>query len=654
MAAPKRSKLVRIFVRNIGCIGNNGLSIDLDNVVCLVGRNNVGKSTILRAYELARGTITFDSGKDRHQGAEENQPSEIRLEVHIPEGIGNVDAKWKQDIDGLQIVKSRWLWASPNFQKVRTTWDPVGGQEGAGEWAEDGKAGGADPVFTSRLPRPIRIGSLQDTDKTEDVLLTLALDPMTKRLEQMRTNPESELAKAIASVTDEVNGLTKVHEEHFNSIAGRVSTGFKGVFPQLDVRLKVGAAPLVPKIGDLVKSGSGLRVLDGAAETALAQQGTGARRALFWAMLQVHHELSRDNEIRAEYRKTLDKDVADLQKKLPKAKEADKAAAEAALTQAKAQLAAHDGGAAIPDSPEDPSLPGYLLLIDEPENALHPMASRAAQRHLYKLAESPDWQVIMTTHSPYFINPFEDHTTIVRLERSDDAEGTPVSPRTYRSDLIDFDGDDKERLKALQNIDSSFSEVFFGSYPVLVEGDTEHAAFMASILERQHDLVNKLTIVRARGKAILTPLIKVLSHFRIDFSIVHDCDPPFNKNGDGNGMWTENGKIRDAIITARANGITVRHRISVPDFERLLGGSEESKDKPLNTYLNVSKDDDLAAIVQDLLQALFASADHDPFGGMAAPAGYMDWLKVTVSNWAQANGEQNNQRYSGKKSESAQ
>lgn len=27
----------------------------------------------------------------------------------------------------------------------------------------------------------------------------------------------------------------------------------------------------------------------------------------------------------------------------------------------------HDAGAPLPDRPDDPSLPGYLLLIDEPE-----------------------------------------------------------------------------------------------------------------------------------------------------------------------------------------------------------------------------------------------------------------------------------------------
>ena len=140
MAVMNRSKLVRITVRNIGCIGNDGVEIELDNVVCLVGKNNAGKSTILRAYELAKGSATFDVTKDRCQYAPENQPSEVLLEVHIPEGIGNVDSKWKTEKDGLLIVKSRWQWSNPYLGKVRTTWDPTGGSENLGAWADDSKA----------------------------------------------------------------------------------------------------------------------------------------------------------------------------------------------------------------------------------------------------------------------------------------------------------------------------------------------------------------------------------------------------------------------------------------------------------------------------------------------------------------------------------
>lgn len=648
MAEGNRSKLVRITVRNIGCIGNEGVEIELDNVVCLVGKNNAGKSTILRAYELAKGSAAFDVAKDRCLYAPEDQPSEVLLEVHIPEGIGNVDAKWKIEKDGLLIVKSRWQWASPSYQKVRTTWDPMGGPDGEGAWAEEGKAGGADPVFNSRLPRPLRIGSLDDAAKTEEMLLALALGPLLASLEKERVNPESALSKAISSVSDHLDDLSGAHEEHFNTIAGRIATGFRGVFPRLDVKLKIGAAPLVPKLGELIKGGSSLKVQDGAAETALIQQGTGARRALFWSMLQVHNELSRDKEVRQDYRKRLEKDIGEAEKKLVKAKEADKPTLEKAIAALKAQLESHDGGAPIPDSPDDPAFPGYLLLIDEPENALHPMAARAAQRHLYELAESPDWQVIMTTHSPHFVNPFEDHTTIVRLERAGDSEVAPVAPKTYRSDLIEFEGDDKERLQALQHIDPSFSEVFFGSYPVLVEGDTEHAAFMSSILERQHGLMDRVTVIRARGKAILVPLVRVMTHFKINFGIVHDTDSPFNKKGHKNGMWTENEKIRNAVLNARAAGLATRHRISVPDFERFLGGEEESKDKPLNTYLVVSKDDALAQRVQDLMTALLVSAQHEPFpDGALGEGGYLSWLNTVVQAWAKESGVSDDVRFKG-------
>lgn len=652
MAAANRSKLVRMTIRNIGCIGEEGLEIELDNIVCLVGKNNSGKSTVLRAYELAKGSVQFVSSRDRYQHAKDEQPSEIFLEVHIPEGIGNVDAKWKTEKDGLSIVKSRWQWSYPDYLTVRSTWDPNGGENGTGGWAADGKAGGADPVFSSRLPRPLRIGSLDDAEKTEEMLLTLALTPLIANLEKQRKDAKSDLAKAIAGVTGQIDILSEAHKTHFNQIASKVGTEFKGVFPNLDVHLDVAASPLVPKIEDLVKKGSGLRIKDGKANTSLNQQGTGARRALFWAMLQVHNELSRDKELRDEYRKKLAKELADQEKNKTKAKVKPEQLVEIEKTIAEiqAQLASHDAGAPIPESPDDPALPGYLLLIDEPENALHPMAARAAQRHLYKLAESPDWQVMMTTHSPYFINPFEDHTTIVRLERATDENDVPIEPKTYRSDLVAFEGDDKRRLQSLQHIDPSFAEIFFGSYPVLVEGDTEHAAFLAAIIEKQHELMERVTVIRARGKAILVPIISVMKHFRIDFSIVHDADSPFNKNGDKNGMWTENVKIRDAIMLARKDGITIRHRVSIPDFERYLGGDEESKDKPLNAYLKITDNEELGKMVQKLLKDLLSSDQHEPFAKTVLAPGvdYLNVLGTEVMKWAVANKQDNEIRFKGK------
>lgn len=646
-----RSKLVRMTVRNIGCIGAEGVEIALDKVVCLVGKNNAGKSTILRAYEFAKGTLSLDTSRDRYQHAKEEEPCEVILDVHIPDGIGNINSDWKIDADGLRIVRSRWQWAAPSFEKVRTTWNPKGGQDGAGDWDPDKNAAGLDNVFSARLPRPLRIGSLDDAAKTEEMLLTLALTPLLSSLEIARLNAESALSKAIASVTGSIDELSANHEQDFNKIAEQVTKGFQSVFPSMGVHLNIGAAPFVPKVDDIVKRGSGLKITDGKATTSLSQQGTGARRALFWAMLQVHNELSRAREIREEFRKQLEKRLAEEKKKKPKKETIENMAEyQAAVDAAIALLAAHNAGGPIPDSPDDPALPGYLLLIDEPENALHPMAARAAQRHLYQLGASPDWQVLMTTHSPYFINPFEDHTTIVRLERGG-ADDTLIAPKTYRSDHIHFDGTEKQRLQALQHIDPSFAEVFFGSYPILVEGDTEHAAFMASIIERHHELMDRVTIIRARGKAILLPLIKVMKHFRIGFGLIHDCDPPFKKDGSANGMWTENLKIRNAVLEARAAGLTIRHRVSMPDFERFLGGDEESKDKPLNAYSYIKGDDAVATQVRALMLGLIDGDEHEPFSGakLKVDADYLTVLRGEIDDWAARNDHSTNVRFCGVK-----
>lgn len=124
MTGANRSKLVRITVRNIGCIGNDGVEIELDDVVCLVGNNNAGKSTVLRAYELAKGSTAFDPTHDRCQYAPPDEPSEVLLEVHIPDGIGNDDAIWKTEKDGLLIVKSRWQWAGPSYQRFEAPGSP--------------------------------------------------------------------------------------------------------------------------------------------------------------------------------------------------------------------------------------------------------------------------------------------------------------------------------------------------------------------------------------------------------------------------------------------------------------------------------------------------------------------------------------------------
>ena len=116
-----RSKLLSITIKNLGCIGQEGLTVDLDNIICLVGSNNSGKSTVLRAYELAVGTQNFSRENDYCKKSTEN--TTIEISVHIPENVGNIAEKWKEKIGQYLVVKSKWEWDG-NGIKSRKTFDP--------------------------------------------------------------------------------------------------------------------------------------------------------------------------------------------------------------------------------------------------------------------------------------------------------------------------------------------------------------------------------------------------------------------------------------------------------------------------------------------------------------------------------------------------
>lgn len=377
------------------------------------------------------------------------------------------------------------------------------------------------------------------------------------------------------------------------------------------------------------------------------QQGTGSQRALFWSLLQVRSRLQAvknfksDNEKRI---KQFEKDIKKLEVERDKAtKEATKEAKQKAIVEKvqELQLAKDiEPEKAVDDKNSEVALPGYMLLIDEPEIALHPNGIRAASKYLYELANDDSWQVMLTTHSPLFINPFEDHTTIVRLSRND---GNPA-PSTYRSDEIEFTIDEIENLKLLNSFDQNLSEMFFGQYPLIVEGDTEYAAFdkvMRMEAEKYH-INYKPILIRARGKYTILPLIKMLSHFKVDFSVLHDSDYPKNKKGNANNVWSGNKDIYEEIKKARAAGMRVVHRISISTFEvahdkieldedgNYISGS--SKDKPWLMFQKVKENDkvkkSVEAVLDDLIDANCSQEPFDKDFSESLPEKFNEWVNV--------------------------
>lgn len=639
---PECSKLLRMKIKNIGCIGPEGLTIELDNILSIVGANNTGKSTVLRAYELVAGQEKFRPS-DFCTWSEEEYAS-IELSVHLPKGIENVAEEWKTPENDLLIVKCKWEWHRDGIGPARRkTWDPQ-----KNDYSETATASGLDEVFKSRLPKPFRIGTLEDPEQEHKKLLTLILQPIADKLKEQLKDDETELRQALKRITEIANIPVEEEQDNIDLIKNNLDLIHKEIFPDLKLIMKLGISPIEFNPLDALQRGSNLRFKEWDNEVDWDQQGTGSQRALFWAILQVRSKLTALKDAEGKRTKEIsekDKILKKIEKSIPTYKQektrATKREEAEKLKNEISELEKLKPEAMLSGENSELAMPGYMLLIDEPEVGLHPNAIRAASSYLYELAVDPSWQIILSTHSPLFVNPLHDHTTIVRLDRSNQ----DLSPKTYKAHSDIFDVDEKENMKMLNYFDQALAEMFFGHFPLLIEGDTEFAAFseIMNSLPDKYPLKTRPVLIRARGKYPLIPIIKMLTHFKVPFSIIHDSDHPLRSNGNVNAAWTANSVIYKEILKARGNDIRVIHRVSIPNMELAHGRLElddngniiesGSKEKPWKMLVNVKKEESIKDSISEVLdQLLNPDSTQEPFDG-----DFNERLSIKLREWAEKN-----------------
>jgi putative ATP-dependent endonuclease of OLD family len=257
----------------------------------------------------------------------------------------------------------------------------------------------------------------------------------------------------------------------------------------------------------------------------------------------------------------------------------------------------------------------HVLLLDEPELCLHPSAVRDACNVLYSLPQDGTWQVMVTTHSPAFIDLSRNNTSIVRVERAQN--GTVSGTTIFRPERARLSEDDKERLKLLNMYDPYVAEFFFGGRTIIVEGDTEYAAFREVIAELPEKFRN-VHVVRARGKYTIIALCKILNQFNCPYAVLHDADTQKVKSKDGtrgNSAWAANKQILNEISKAPVG--TVRLAASLHTFEVAMFGELVSGEKPFAAWLRVRQDAEAKQKVVALLEYLVGSSELCPDGVMS-------------------------------------
>ena len=564
ISADLGTKLRKLVIKNFGCIGSNPVSIDLDDVVVLVGRNNTGKSTILRAYEVLLGSsvpkLTIDDFPE--SVVDKNNLPEIELHTRITDNIPEnmPGARWIGERDGEKIVRERWTWDEPAKAATRQGFDVE-----KNEWSKQVPWGAAN-VANSRRPKPHRIEAFAPPDKqiAEVVkLLSTVLMNSIKDLPLVEENEDgdkipTDYGRLIEGLGTIQKNIVAQAQEKIDEAQGQMTELIQDVFQGYSVEFDAKPEEDLASCLNFFKPGAVLRMgpKDGHLSAA-EQQGSGARRTLMWAALRYAEE----------------------------------------------------------NSPKDTDR-SNLLLLDEPELCLHPNAVREACKVLYDLPVKGGWQVMVTTHSPAFIDLSRDNTTIVRVERDNDGniiKGTTV----YRPTEVKLSEDEKEELKLLNLCDPHLCEFFFGGKTVIVEGDTEYTAFRYLMnLQDNYETFRDVHIVRARGKATICLIAKILNQFDSSYSVLHDCDKPTTsrkkKNSDEmeeirNAAWTNNIKILDSVSEALKKE-RIRLLALVPDFEEAFFGVKISEEKPVNAWTRLKANPDAQEKVLELLHSL---VDHN-------------------------------------------
>lgn len=546
-----RPRLRKLIIKNFRTIGKNPVEIDLDDIVVLVGANNSGKSSILRAYEVAMNTGS-NAGKLSIEDFSNNVVDAMALpeiEVHTIISENKPGERWIKHLDnGEMLIQEKWTWSSPNVDPKRNGFDVQ-----AGDWSVEVPWGAAN-VANAYRPKPHRIDAFASPEaqasEITGLLSTIIKDKLKAIKSPGNTSEKTDYEILIDSIAKFQSEVSASIQGEVEEIEESISKYLKEVFHNYAIKLDAKPETNIDKTYSPFKEAPDLYM--GPADGYMSKvsvQGSGARRTLLWTALKYIAENGKD-------------------------------------------------------STERP----HVLLLDEPEICLHPTAIRDARRVLYDLPKTKNWQVMVTTHSPIFIDLSYDNTTIIRVDRN--ANDEVRSTTLYRPQQVKLSNDEKENLKLLNVCDPYLHEFFFGGRTVIVEGDTEYTAFsmLKMLYPEQYDDVH---IIRARGKAIIPAVAKILNQFTTHYAVLHDTDTPQAENGNANPAWKVNSNIMDAINESQ-NSDKICVIACRSNFEKALFDQEVSKDKPYYTVTKMKNEEAFKLKVKQLFDALLNGENPAP------------------------------------------
>lgn len=327
------------------------------------------------------------------------------------------------------------------------------------------------------------------------------------------------LEKHAVAVNELAREIRKSIEVATGVQAGRINSRLASLIPNASVSL----TPTVPEFAPKLDPSITTAVTIGGVTNDVSRQGHGVQRAVMISMFQV---MVPDE---------------DLTRKTHEAKDGeDEAATQARLEESLS------------------GLPSIIVAIEEPEIYQHPVRARSFARTLLELSAQANVQVLLATHSPYFIQPEQ----FGALHRFSYVSGeTSVATASVASVASSSGLDEDKVAKAIvSSVPTEFSEGFFADAVVLVEGQTDRIVLEAVATKLGKDLDRLgVTVLSVEGKGGLRVARAILTALGIPTYVLADGDFATSEHK------TYKDKTDDEIKASRAQA-HASHRAATEDL----------------------------------------------------------------------------------------
>lgn len=516
-------KLQKLVIKNFRWLKGDQNIIDFSgsDIIFLIGQNNIGKSSFLRAYEFF-----VNSRQNALISHFYNYDSSIPIEIEW-EFIKETDDDTDDDLSGdkgkepdwinkwvdpsTKLVRVRKIWRNPDQSFEKETYDPF-----AKEWVTDG-FWWLHQKFQKYTPTPILINAMETENTLEEKVNKLISDEFLKKAE---ADHKGKYEIAIQSIRDLQESILGVKElwDYNNAINHSFSEVFFGYKLEITSKWdKIKPESLLAKDHSInIKKDGTTR------EESFAQNGHGIiRQALF-------------------------NFIAFLKRNTSSTKK------------------------------------DYLILFEEPELFLHPKIAFRLRKSLYDLVNDSPYQILCASHSPLMIDVSKPHSSIVRVTKDEQTENTKTFQ--IWDEIFQESNEMKNFVQMINRFNPHVCEVFYADKVMLVEGDTE-AIFYRQMLEtfcpeKEIFVLNTWSKTNIPFfQEILTHFhIKQYVIHDLDSETCFDKEWKERKNS----AWTLNQSIWDNI---RQSNWLSKWYIHQKDFESHYGYEKNNEyGKPLSAY----------------------------------------------------------------------